>query len=147
MERGFRWVCILGAAFWIGCSDEATQPAPPTPVSPSASAKSATPPTKTPASPPASANEPDTRTQEELIAAGRAAYNGNCIACHNMDPRQDGALGPAVAGVSLELLEARVLHAQYPEGYKPKRDTRVMVALPHLKPRLVELAAYLDSLN
>jgi len=64
-----------------------------------------------------------------------------------MDPRTDGALGPAVAGASLELLEARVVLGEYPEGYAPKRDTRVMVPMPHLKAKLPELAAYLDSLK
>ena len=86
------------------------------------------------------------RTQEELVAAGRAVYNANCTACHNMNPAQDGALGPAVAGASYELLEARIVHGNYPEGYEPKRPSRVMVALPHLEPKLEELAAYLASL-
>jgi hypothetical protein len=62
-----------------------------------------------------------------------------------MDPTLDGALGPSVAGSSLDLLEARVLRNTYPEGYVPKSDTRVMIALPHLEPRLGELAAYLGS--
>ena len=86
------------------------------------------------------------RTQEELVAAGRAAYNANCTACHNMNPAQDGALGPAVAGASYELLEARIVHGNYPEGYEPKRPSRIMVALPHLEPKLEELTAYLASL-
>lgn len=81
------------------------------------------------------------------MAAGRKVYNANCIACHGMDPTKDGALGPAVSGASLELIEARVLRAAYPEGYVPKRSSRVMVALPHLEPKLPELAAYLDSLD
>ena len=55
-------------------------------------------------------------------------------------------LGPAVAGSSLELLEARIMRGEYPEGYEPKRPSRVMVPLPHLESRLPELAAYLNSL-
>jgi len=86
------------------------------------------------------------RTQQELVAAGRAVYNANCTACHSMNPAQDGALGPAVAGASYELLEARIVQGGYPEGYEPKRSTRVMVALPHLEPKLEELTAYLASL-
>lgn len=86
------------------------------------------------------------RSQEELVAAGRAVYNANCIACHNMNPAQDGALGPAVAGSSYELLEARIVRGDYPEGYEPKRPSRIMVALPHLEPKLEELTAYLTSL-
>jgi hypothetical protein len=64
-----------------------------------------------------------------------------------MDATKDGALGPAIAGSSFALLEARVLRSEYPEGYAPKRPTRVMVALPHLEARLVELEAYLNSLD
>ena len=86
------------------------------------------------------------RSPEELVEAGRSAYNANCIACHGIDPTRDGALGPAVSGASLELLEARVVRGEYPPGYEPKRPSRVMVALPHLEPKLPELAAYLQSL-
>jgi mono/diheme cytochrome c family protein len=74
---------------------------------------------------------------------GRAAYVANCIVCHAANPAADGALGPAVAGASRELLETRVLRAEYPPGYTPKRDSRVMVALPHLAGELDALAAYL----
>jgi hypothetical protein len=42
-----------------------------------------------------------------------------------------------------ELLEARILRADYPAGYKPKRDTRQMVAFPQLAPHIDALAAYL----
>jgi len=89
----------------------------------------------------------DTRTPEQLVAAGRATYAANCIACHSMNPAADGALGPSVAGASLELLEARVMRSEYPEGYTPKRPSRVMVPLPHLEARLPELAAYLQSVE
>jgi hypothetical protein len=64
-----------------------------------------------------------------------------------MDPRQDGAIGPAVAGSPLPLIEARVMRAEYPPGYTPKRTTKVMVPMPHLQPKLPEIAAYLGSLK
>jgi mono/diheme cytochrome c family protein len=76
---------------------------------------------------------------------GRAVYVANCIACHAANPAADGALGPAVAGASRELLEARVLRAAYPPGYTPKRESRVMVSLPHLADELDALAAYLAA--
>ena len=102
-------------------------------------------PTPTPAPTPAKPAVADSRSPEELIAAGRSVYTANCIACHNMDPAQDGALGPAVAGASLSMLESRVLRAEYPEGYTPKRPSMIMVPLPHLESQLPELAAYLNS--
>ena len=52
-------------------------------------------------------------------------------------------MGPAVKGSSPELLEARVLHASYPFGYMPKRETKVMPARPDLAPSIRDLAAYL----
>ena len=78
-----------------------------------------------------------------LRKRGRAVYLTNCTASHNSDPSQDGGLGPAVTGSSRELLEARIMRASYPEGYTPKRDSRAMVALPHLEPDLDALTAFL----
>ena len=67
----------------------------------------------------------------------------NCIACHDRDPGREGVLGPAIAGSSRELIEARVMRAEYPPGYKPKRDTNLMPAQPFLRPQIEPLAAYL----
>lgn len=129
-----------------GCSDEPSQGAATPTSQPAATpaAKPAATPAATPADSPAAVEVP---SPEELIAAGRATYNGNCIACHAMDPKVDGALGPAVAGASLELLEARVIRGEYPAGYTPRRETRVMIPLPHLETKLPALAAYLGSLD
>ena len=74
---------------------------------------------------------------------GRAIYLSTCAACHNADPSKDGPIGPAIKGASRELLEARVLRAGYPPGYKPKRATAVMPAQPELKPSLPDLEAFL----
>ncbi len=69
----------------------------------------------------------------------------NCIGCHHINPEIEGPLGPPIAGSSRELIEARVLRAEYPPGYRPKRDTRLMVPLPYLAPEIAALAAYLDQ--
>jgi mono/diheme cytochrome c family protein len=82
----------------------------------------------------------------DLVATGQKVYVANCTACHNQDPKRDGSMGPAIAGASEELLEARVLHAAYPPGYTPKRDSKLMPAQPFLKPAVPALAAYLGSL-
>ena len=74
---------------------------------------------------------------------GRAVYVANCVACHNSDPSKDGPIGPAIKGSSLELIESRVLRTQYPPGYKPKRNTRVMPTFPFLKNEIPYLAVYL----
>ena len=78
-----------------------------------------------------------------LAVQGERTYRINCIACHHMDPSQEGALGPAIAGSSLELLRAKVIRNEYPPGYRPKRETQAMVPLPYLERDLPALAAYL----
>lgn len=74
---------------------------------------------------------------------GRTVYLSVCTACHNADPSRDGSLGPANAGASRELLEAKILHGTYPPGYTPKRDTRMMPPMPQLAGSLDDLAAFL----
>jgi mono/diheme cytochrome c family protein len=82
---------------------------------------------------------------QTLTAAqrGERVYKNVCITCHNPDPTQDGSVGPAVAGASRELVEARVLRAEYPPGYTPKRPSNAMPPMPYLKDSIDDLAAYL----
>lgn len=84
-------------------------------------------------------------TGEQLASRGKSIYLSNCIACHNVNPSLDGAVGPAVSGSSLELLEKRIQLAQYPEGYKSKRESHQMPALPQLKNEITAIQAYLNS--
>lgn len=74
---------------------------------------------------------------------GQSIYTANCAACHNQDPEKDGALGPALKGSSEELLEHRVLGQGYPQGYVPKRATKLMPTFPTLKAEIPYLAIYL----
>lgn len=67
-----------------------------------------------------------------LSDKGRSIYTTYCTACHNIDPKKDGSLGPSVWGSNRELLVARVLHGNYPEGYSPKRKSKTMIAIPQL---------------
>ncbi len=85
------------------------------------------------------------RAERSAAERGRLVYEQACIACHSPDPALDGAVGPAVAGSSAELVAARVLRAEYPPGYAPKRDSRLMPPQPYLEPQLPELIAYLSS--
>jgi len=81
------------------------------------------------------------------VAQGRQVYAANCTACHNQDPNQPGALGPAIAGSSEALLQAKVLRGEYPAGYTPKRESHAMIPLPHLTNEIPGLAAYLASVT
>jgi len=126
-------------ALLVACGGEEQQASPVAKPAPSKPAASAPTPAPTPP-PPSPPLDP-----AQLAERGRSIYMSNCIACHNVDPSADGALGPAVTGSSEALIYARVVDGTYPEGYTPKRDTRVMIALPHLKPEIPALAAYLDK--
>lgn len=94
-----------------------------------------------------SCSEDSTPSQKTAAAGdperGRRVYLAQCAACHHRDPSRDGPIGPAVRGSPQPLVEARVLHANYPPGYKPKRNTTVMPAQPYLKPAIADLAAFL----
>lgn len=79
------------------------------------------------------------------VQRGRVIYMTHCAVCHNLNPNLPGSLGPAVAGSSRALLEARVLHLTYPPGYKPKRETHKMRAFPQLGPEIGDLTAFLQS--
>ena len=85
----------------------------------------------------------DPLTQDQLVQRGQSIYSLNCISCHNADPSKDGIAGPSLKGSSKELLEARLLKASYPSGYKSKRDTKQMPALPHLEKEIPALEAFL----
>ena len=85
-------------------------------------------------------------TPSSTVTRGRTIYTTQCTACHHSDPHKSGTLGPDVFGSSLELLEARITHANYPKDYTPKRPTHTMAALPHLtKEDITALHAYLNS--
>jgi len=104
-------------------------------------------PTASPSAPAASSSTPGAGGAPVAAAGdptkGRQIWLGQCVACHNPDPGKDGPIGPAVRGASKDLLEARVLHASYPPGYTPKRETKVMPARPDLVASISDLAAFL----
>ena len=79
------------------------------------------------------------------VARGQIIYMINCAVCHNPDPNLPGTQGPPIAGSSRELVEARVLYLAYPPGYKPKRPTHLMRAIPTLAPEIGNLTAFLQA--
>jgi len=81
----------------------------------------------------------------KLLNRGKLIYQTACTACHHRDPTKDGSLGPAISGSSLELLDARVVHGKYPHGYRPKRETTQMVAMPQFGKDVPALFEYLNQ--
>ena len=69
----------------------------------------------------------------------------HCTACHSANPKTDGLVGPAVHGSSLELLERKIVHGDYPPGYEPKRKTAQMTRLPLQKEQIQAIHAYLNN--
>ena len=129
---------VLALACAIGCSEDAAPRG-------ATGAPGGQTPSATPSKAPAPEPEAPEPTAAELAKAGRSVYLSNCIACHNVDPGREGALGPPVTGASLELLEARLVRGEYPPGYTPKRPTRAMVPMPFLAKQIPALAAYLEK--
>jgi mono/diheme cytochrome c family protein len=83
-----------------------------------------------------------------LAREGEKVYQNVCIACHNGNPNLDGALGPANAGASEELLSAKVLRGEYPLGYTPKRPgSTTMPRFEYLADKIPALAAYLGQVR
>jgi mono/diheme cytochrome c family protein len=140
MGRSLTVIAAFAVIAALACSESETMPAAQSPAQSPAT-------TPAPGQPETKAQAPKTTPAEPAadasVSRGRAVYAANCIACHNPDPALDGGIGPAVAGSSLALVEARIMRSQYPEGYTPKRDTRAMIALPYLENDLAAIVAFL----
>ena len=88
----------------------------------------------------------DTDSSEDpAVAKGELIYRNICVVCHNAEPSEEGTLGPAIAHASRELLEAKVVRGEYPEGYTPARDTHQMPQFEYLEPNLDDLTAFIAS--
>jgi len=131
---------VAAALLLLAACGQDDKPAPGA-APPGAPAPSAGAPAPAPANPTVAAREGVAVAGD--AAKGRQVYLGQCVACHNRDPGKDGPLGPAVKGSSRDLVEARVLRAEYPPGYKPKRESRVMPPRPDLAPSVPDLAVFL----
>ena len=78
-------------------------------------------------------------------AKGKKVYLRLCANCHGTNPAWGNFKAPALTGSSRELLEARILRAAYPPGYKPKKTTKNMPAFPREEPNIDDLFAFLNQ--
>ena len=79
------------------------------------------------------------------IKKGRKVYFANCVSCHNHNPKKPGSIGPAVYGVSIDVLTKKIVSGKYPENYKPKRTSKIMLPMPHLNKNISNLHAFINS--
>ena len=79
------------------------------------------------------------------IEKGRMVYFANCVSCHNNNPRKLGSIGPEVYGVSIDVLTQKIVSGKYPENYIPKRTSKIMPSMPHLKKEISNLHAFINS--
>ena len=79
------------------------------------------------------------------IEKGRMVYFANCVSCHNYNPKKPGSIGPEVYVVSIDVLTQKIVSGKYPENYRPKRPSKIMPAMPHLKKEISNLHAFINS--
>lgn len=88
---------------------------------------------------------------ESPIEIGRRVYFSNCISCHNKDPNLNGAVGPLLVDSPIEIIESKIMTGKYPqklpEGYKPKRTTKLMRPLTKLKDNVKDVYAWIQSMK
>ena len=80
------------------------------------------------------------------IEKGRMVYFANCVSCHNNNPKKPGSIGPEVYGASIDVLAQKIVFGKYPENYSPKRTSKIMPLLPHLKKEISNLHAFINYL-
>ena len=96
-------------------------------------------------------SEPDQKKLNNTIASttdiekGRMVYFANCVSCHNNNPKKPGSIGPEVYGASIDVLTQKIVFGKYPENYSPKRTSKIMLLMPHLKKEISNLHAFINS--
>lgn len=58
--------------------------------------------------------------------ANQRLYERNCTKCHNADPSKPGSIGPELVTTPQKAFKMKVVHGKYPNGYKPKRNSKAM---------------------
>ncbi len=90
-------------------------------------------------------NIKNTTALKTEIEKGRTVYFANCVSCHNSNPKKPGSIGPEVYGATIDSLTQKIVLGGYPEDHKPKRTSKIMPLMPHLKNEISNLHAFLNS--
>lgn len=81
--------------------------------------------------------------QPSRYERGRQVFQANCMQCHG-DPKV-GSFGPPNYGSSLPLIRSKVLKGEYPDGYVPKKQTKMMPQFNLPDNDLLALYCYLND--
>lgn len=76
---------------------------------------------------------------------GKSLYMNRCCSCHNVNPTKIGAIGPDLAGSSLELITLKTQKKEYPKNYIPKRKTKVMPIIKLTDAQIKNIYEYISS--
>ncbi len=85
------------------------------------------------------------------VEKGHEIYLSQCIACHNKDPNIKGAIGPELVDAPVDLMKIKVVTGRYPEvlpeGFVPKRKTKLMKKFPQLESDVPSIHAWIQSVK
>ena len=84
-------------------------------------------------------------TDRTINEEGRRIYLGSCVRCHNINPSKPGIIGPDLLTTPLEVFRTKVPKGTYPDGYKPKRRTKVMPKFPSLADKVDFVYQYIQT--
>ena len=86
-----------------------------------------------------------------LIEQGRRVYVANCLRCHNIDPNENGSVGPQIADAPYEVMYSKIMTGKYPDplpaGFVPKRTSRAMKPMQGLKDDISAIFEYVKSVK
>jgi len=85
------------------------------------------------------------------LEKGKQIYISTCIRCHNKDPNIKGSIGPELTDAPLEVMQHKVASGRYPdvlpEGFVPKRKTKLMTKFTQHIPDVPSIHAYIQSMK
>jgi mono/diheme cytochrome c family protein len=91
------------------------------------------------------------KVDQATLDKGRRLYMSNCIQCHHRDPNMKGPIGPEMTDAPLEIMTAKVMTGRYPEklpeGFVPKRSTKLMRPIPKLKDDIPAIYEWVQSMK
>ncbi|HXH31239.1 MAG TPA: hypothetical protein VNJ01_10540 [Bacteriovoracaceae bacterium] len=85
------------------------------------------------------------------IETGKKIYISTCIKCHNKDPNIKGPIGPELVDSPIGIMQHKVTTGRYPdplpEGFVPKRKTKLMTKFTEHVKDVPSIHAYVQSLK